>query len=305
MRLEVWLLHPGGNPDPSQWQSHIRDQLCVPNALSWPTLLQGILKWFLLRWRSKRSSLVDMASPCPSLTLIPQEASELKRLLGPPFRCRSLQYFGPHTIGSALSSTPAKSTIFLLPLHFLRGLVLQELIETAHQALRQAGHRVKDLDFRRLQAAYVESLAIAVRAKLIEVNWFTDYGVLLLLPPQPQSWSQLPELVLEEAKQLKIHLQNTLQSTCPIVIAQPYGQPTITNAFQSLQARSVKKLVACQLGSLLSDGELDTFIQNKLSGMAYASGFESVCGISMPSQRTPFLRSARSLIYKGAKGLSE
>ena len=305
MRLEVWLLHPGGNPDPNQWQSHIQNQLCVPNALSWPSWLRGLLKWFLIRWRSKRSNLADMSTPCPSLTLIPQEASELKRLLGPPFRCRSLQYYGPHSMDSALSSTPARSTIFLLPLQFLRGLVLQELLDGSRKALRQSGHRVKDLDFRLLQSAYIESLAIAIRAKLIEKEWTSEYGVLLLIPTQPQSWSQMPQMVCEEAKQLMKKLQSKLQGACPTVIAQLYGHPTVMDGLQSLRSNGVKRLVACQLGSLLSDGELDTFIEKKLKHLAMSVGMDGLTEVSMPSQRTPFFRSARTLIYDSAKGLSE
>ena len=304
MRLEVWLLHPGGNPDPHNWQGHLKAQLSVPEALGWPKWLQGLLKWFLLRWRSKRSSLHQMSAPCPSLSLIPAEASELERLLGPPFRCRSIQYFGPHTIDSALSSTPRKSTVFLLPVHFLRGLVLQQLLETTRQKLRQEDHRVQDLDFKALQSSYIESLSMAIRAQLIEQKWSSDYGIMLLLPPQPQSWSQLPDLVLEEAERLKKLLQRTLQSKGPIVLAQPYGQPSVEQAFKTLTKNSVNHVLVSPLGSLLSDGELDAFIEHQLTSRASTHGFVDICRISMPSYRTSFFRSVRTHVYNGAKGLS-
>ena len=43
MRLEVWLLHPYGNPDPHNWQGHL-SALSVPEALGLPKWLQGLLK---------------------------------------------------------------------------------------------------------------------------------------------------------------------------------------------------------------------------------------------------------------------
>ena len=303
MKLEVWLLHPGGNPDPAEWQAHLQAQLAVPEALTWPKWLQGLLKWFLLRWRSKRSSLAQMSAPCPSLSLIPSEAAELERLLGPPFRCRSLQYFGPHSIDSALSATPKQSTIFLLPLHFVRGLILQQLLEQSRHQLRKASHRVQDLDFKLLQSAYVDSLSMAIRAQLIENAWTQSYGILLLLPPQPQDWSQTPQLVLEEAQLLMKLLKAKLQANIPIALAQPYGKPSVDTALTLLGQQSVTQLLISPLGSLLSDGELDTFVQTRLKDMAESNGF-TTCELSMPSYRTSFLRAARTEIYNSAKGLS-
>ena len=77
------------------------------------------------------------------------------------------------------------------------------------------------------------------------------------------------------------------------------------DGLQSLRSNGVKRLVACQLGSLLSDGELDTFIEKKLKHLAMSVGMDGLTEVSMPSQRTPFFRSARTLIYDSAKGLSE
>ena len=59
------------------------------------------------------------------------------------------------------------------------------------------------------------------------------------------------------------------------------------DGLQSLRSNGVKRLVACQLGSLLSDGELDTFIE-KTQAPCNVCRMDGLTEVSMPSQRTPF-----------------
>ena len=114
------------------------------------------------------------------LSLIPEEASE-PNALGPFFAAED-PHFGPHTIDSALSSTPRKSNV-LLPVH-LRVSSSSSSEQTRRH--RQEGHRVQDLDFKALQSSYIESLSMAIRSQLITQKWSSDYGIMLPYPLNPK-----------------------------------------------------------------------------------------------------------------------
>lgn len=297
------MLHGGGLTNPCDWKAHLKAQLSIPEAHSWPRWLAWLMNWVVLQWRFRHSTLPRMSNPCPSLTLIDKESAELERLLGPPFRCRSLQYFGPSSIESHLKSVSSKSTVYLLPLQFLRGLTLQQLIQTSRKQLRSSGHRVCEVAYPPLQKAYIESLTMAIREAIIEQARETKYGVLLLLQSQPQNWKTMPENVHQEAEQLKRMLCQELGGQPPIILAQPYGAPSINQSLEIFQHAKIETLIVCPFGTLISDGELDAVTQTKIIPMAKEHGISKTIQISMPKHRTTFFRVARTLIYRNAEEL--
>ena len=111
-----WVAHPGGRPR-SMAVSHTEPTVCAQYAER-PSSSR-VSSMVLIRWRSKRSNLADMSTPCPSLTLIPQEASELRDSLALPFGVKPTVLWA-HSIDSALSSTLLGAPSFCCPFNYTR-----------------------------------------------------------------------------------------------------------------------------------------------------------------------------------------
>jgi protoheme ferro-lyase len=303
MQIEVWLLHSGGNDNPEAWKSHLQRQLKVPLVHQWPQWLAWLYCWFILQFRYRASVLMHMHAPCPSLNMIQEEASELCRLLGPPFHCRSLQYYGPNGIEQQIKSTPPSTTILLLPLQFLRDITLQALIEQARRQLRGHKHRVIELPYKALQEAYIHTFAIELRKAIIKVPKDTQYSILLLLPPQPQSWRKTPEDILAVAQSLRQKLSKELSTSAQIRLSQPYGKPSVQDTLNELKHQSSSAIICAGFGSLLSDGELKTYVKTVLQPYSAELGFQYFDYIDTPQYRTSYFRTARTCIYNEAKQL--